>query len=134
MVQEERQESGQAEPGDELVVVATYLPLRNFWDIIPFMRMSRRVEEQLKEAHGLIRYGLRAKLLRQRFWTCSVWADRASVDSFVSAEPHASAMQRFKKWSGKDVAFVEWRTRDDAIDWTDALERLKNPINQYGGA
>ena len=94
--------------------------------------MTRRVEKQLKETRGLIRYGLRTNLLRKHFWTFTVWTDRTSVNAFVPRGPHASAVERFKGWAGEGAAFVEWQSSDGAINWGEALERLKNPAFDYG--
>jgi len=94
--------------------------------------MTSRVEKQLKETPGLIRYGLRANLLRKHFCTFTVWTERASANAFVPREPHATAVARFKAWAGDGAAFVEWQSRDGAIDWGEALERLKNPSFYYG--
>jgi hypothetical protein len=92
------------------------------------------VEQQLKGTQGLVRYGLKADLLRRRFWTFSVWVDKASVNAFVNSGPHVAAVERFPDWAGEGAAFVEWNSSDGSINWKDAAERLKNPAFQYKGA
>jgi heme-degrading monooxygenase HmoA len=129
-----RVEVGRAEPGGEFLCIATILPLRRWRDIISFLRMSSRVEKQLKETEGLVRYGLRANLLRKEFWTFSVWADKPSVNAFVHSGAHTAAVERFPDWAGEGAAFVEWNSSDGVINWKDAAERVKNPSFYYRGA
>lgn len=114
--------------------VATFLPVRRWRDLIPFLAMSRRVEEQLKHTPGLVRYGLKTNFLRRRFWTFSVWRDRGAMARFVPAEPHATAVGRFKEWAGPGAAFAEWQSRDGSINWTETLNRLKTPTFYYGAS
>lgn len=46
---------------------------------------------------------------------------------YYGTAPHAVAIEKFTEWAGKDSAFAEWIDSNDFIDWTVALERLKNP-------
>ena len=121
-------------PGDssgESWCIATFLPLRRWRDVIPFLRMSARVEKQLKQTPGLVRYGLRADLLHKRFWTFSVWPDKGSVNALVKSEPHATAMRYMSDWAGEGAAFVEWNSSNGSIKWKDAMERLQQPSFYY---
>lgn len=120
-----------ASDGDELIYIATFLPLKKWSHLIPFIRMSMRVEEQLRRSPGIIRYSLRTNLLKKQFWTLSVWTDRISMEEFVSAEPHATAVKHFERWAGPGVAFVEWKMTGGGKDWAIALEKLKNPTFYY---
>lgn len=124
-------EVNRADSRDEFLCIATFLPMRRWQDVIPFLRMSSRVEKQLKATQGLVRYGLRANFFRKRFWTFSVWADRYSVNAFVAGEPHATAVGRMSEWAGEGAAFVEWHSSDGSIQWNEALERLKKPSSYY---
>ena len=36
----------------DVVAAATYLPLRHWWDVLSFLRMSSRVQKQLDETPG----------------------------------------------------------------------------------
>ena len=119
--------------GVELLCIATYLPVRCWLDVPAFMRMSALVERQLKRTTGLIRFGLRAALLRKQFWTLSVWTDRESVNSFVHSGIHVEAVRRFPNWAGPGAAFVEWTSADGVLDWTEASVRLQNPTFYYRG-
>jgi hypothetical protein len=114
-----------------LLCIATFLPVRRWVDIIAFLLMSYRVERQLKVSHGLVRYGLRVDMPRKRFWTISIWKNRGSMNAFVSAHPHATAVRKFQHWAGEGAAFVEWNSRDGRIDWNEALEKLQSPTFYY---
>ncbi len=131
MIVQKNVEVGQVDSDDELLCIATFLPVQGWLDVFPFLRMTSRVEKQMREAHGLVRYGLRTNLFRKYFWTFSVWKDRASVNIFVAAEPHATAMWRFQKWAGTGAAFAEWNSTDGFINWNEAIRRLKNPTFYY---
>jgi hypothetical protein len=124
---QKRVEVGRAYSSDEFLCIATFLPLRRWRDVIPFLRMSSRVERQLRETTGLARYSLRADFLHRRFWTLSVWADRAAVNAFVRSEPHATATSRFQDWAEEGAAFVQWTSPEGSINWKEAMERLKDP-------
>lgn len=117
----------------QVVYIATFLPVRRWRHVIPFMRMSSKVAGQLQGTPGLLRFGLRADPLRKRFWTVSVWKDRASADAFVRTDPHLTATSRFADWAGDGAAFVSWSSGDGTIDWDDALRRLKNPTFYFQG-
>lgn len=116
--------------GSNFVSVATFLPVRRWVDVIPFLRTSSRISEQLKKSE-VVRFGLKTNLPRKRFWTLSVWPDRDSMRRFVAAEPHATATRKFAKWGGQGAAFVEWTNNDGSIDWMDAMRRLKTPTRYY---
>jgi hypothetical protein len=115
----------------EYTCVATYLPVRSWFHLIPFLRTSGRVERQLKTSPGIVRYGLKTNLPRKRFWTYSVWKSRESIGAFVTSEPHVTAVKKFSKWAGEGAAFVEWKNTDGNIDWEEAERRLENPSFYY---
>ncbi len=108
----------------DYVIGATLLPVRRWWQVIPFFRMSLRVEKQLSRTPGLVRYGLKAELRRKRFWTCSVSQDQAAMAAFMRTEPHATAMQRFSDWAGRGAAFTDWGSADGSIEWAEVRKRL----------
>ncbi|MDE3181448.1 MAG: hypothetical protein KGM47_17530, partial [Acidobacteriota bacterium] len=49
---------------DKFFCVATFLPVKRWWSIPAFLKMSLRVEAQLKHTPGLLRYGLKTDLPR----------------------------------------------------------------------
>ena len=127
MIPQEGVEMDQAGSTTEFICGATFLWVRRWRDVIPFLRTSSGVQKQLKESSGLVRYGLRTRFLRKRYWTYSVWEDQASLDAFLRAEPHATAMKKLSRWVRPgDAAFVTWESSDDSINWEEGLDRLSN--------
>ena len=125
----------QAGSSTEFICAATFFPVRRWIDVIHFLRMSSGVQKQLKETSGLVRYGLRANVIRKRYWTFSVWADRASLDAFLQAEPHATAIRRMRQWVVPgDSAFVTWKSTDDSINWKEGLDRLRSSSSHEASA
>ena len=115
----------------EFLCVATFLPVRSWGYVIPFLKMSSRVEKQLKQTQGLARYSVKADFLHKRFWTLTIWKNKKFMDSFVPLEPHAEAIRKFKDWAGKGAAFVEWNSTNSSIDWDTAMQKLKTPTFYY---
>jgi hypothetical protein len=116
----------QADSSTKFVCCSTFFPVRRWRHVIPFLRMSSRVQKLLKETPGLVRYELRTSFVRKRYWTFSVWKDRASIDAFRKTEPHATAMTKLNEWviPGKS-AFVSWGSNDDSVNWKEGLDRLR---------
>ncbi len=115
-----------AEPGAELVYVATVLHLRRWLYLFPFFRMNSRVFKQLNQTPGLVRWRVKAEFRAKMFYTCTVWKDKSSKDTFIVTEPHATAMKRVNVWGGPRTAFAEWVSSDGAIDWNEAKRRLQS--------
>jgi hypothetical protein len=118
--------------GGDFVSVFTFLPVRRWKDVIPFLRMSSRVTGQLMKS-DVVRFGVKTDLLHKRFMTLSVWSDREAMRRFASTEPHATAVRKFAKWAGKGAAFVEWKGGESSIDWDDAMKRLDKPTFYFKG-
>ena len=115
----------------EFLCVATVLPIRSWRHIIPFFRMSGKVQKQLEQSKGLVRYGVRTDLPHKRFWTIFVWRDRESMENFVKMHPHTDAISKFPAWAGEGAAFVEWNTANGTVDWNLASKQLENPTFRY---
>jgi quinol monooxygenase YgiN len=113
------------------VIVATYLPLRSFWNIIPFLRLSNKVEGQLRASRGIVRYALRTNIPQKRFWTISVWTNRDDMALFSRSEPHRTAMKKFQNWGTEEAGIAEWTWTDGSIDWREAEKRLESPMFHY---
>ncbi len=77
----------------EFLCVATVLPIRSWRHIIPFFLMSGKVQKQLEQSKGLIRYGLKTDLPHKRFWTMSVWRDRDAMQNFLKMHPHTDGIE-----------------------------------------
>ncbi len=116
---------GQSDSTTKFICAATFFPVRRWLDVFHFLRASSGVQKQLKGTSGLDRYGLKTNFIRKRYWTFSVWEDQASLDAFLLAEPHATAMKRMSQWVAPgDSAFVTWGSNDDSINWQEGLDRL----------
>jgi quinol monooxygenase YgiN len=115
----------------EFTSIATILPVRKWRHVVAFLRMSGRIEQQLRRTEGVVRYGLKTDLPRKRFWTYSVWKNPQAIGPFVAAEPHATAVKKFTEWAGEGAAFVEWQGADGKVDWQEAARRLKSPTYYY---
>ena len=117
--------------GKEFLCVATYLPVRRWRHLLPFLRMTSKVMNQLKKSEGAIRYTVKADFPKKRFWTLSIWSSKDALRRFVMSEPHATAVRKFSEWAGEGAAFVEWSSATDLIGWNEALQRLQNPTFYY---
>ncbi len=115
----------------EFLCIATFLPIRSWRSMIPFIRMTGRVQNQLKHTRGLARYGLKADPLRKHFWTFTVWKNKEFMNNFLPTQPHAEAVRRFNDWAGEGAAFVEWNSNNGSIDWETAMQKLQNPTFYY---
>jgi len=115
----------------EFTSVATYLPVKRWRDVIPFLRMSYRVEQQVRRTQGIVRYGLRTNLPSKKFWTYSVWKDAQAIQPFAVTEPHSTAVMKFKEWADEGAAFAQWQNNDGKVDWDEAERQLKNPTYYY---
>ena len=123
--------NSEAEQGSEFIHVATFLPLKSWRYMVPFQLTTSKVLKQAKESEGMVGYAVKADFPKKHFWTLSIWKDRGSMRRFVMAEPHLTAMEKFKEWAGDGSAFVEWASSSKAIDWDEAMERLKSPTFYY---
>jgi len=109
----------------EYVCVATYLPVRSWTIVVPFLRRSSKIEQQFQQSEGAVRYGVRTDIPHKRFWTLSVWAGRETMRSFVGKEPHLTAMTMFSSWAGEGSAFAEYTSNTGLLDWEEASRQLK---------
>ncbi|NEK58958.1 hypothetical protein GCU56_13890 [Geodermatophilus sabuli] len=84
------------------VVLVTRLRLRRLRDVPAFLRTSLAVRAQTRASAGARSLVLRAQPLAGDFTTVSWWDDEAAVAAFARAEPHRSAMRR---WRSRLVEF-----------------------------
>lgn len=117
-------------PG-EYVAIITYLPVRRWRDVFPFLRLVGRVLQQAKESQGNLSAKTKANFVSRKFWTSTVWVDRQSVKAFLSAEPHSTAIRRMAEWAADDAAFGEWQVTSSAIGWPEAMRHLEHPTYYY---
>jgi hypothetical protein len=111
--------------------VATFLPIKRFRDILPFIRLAQRAKHQAETAPGHIASAIKASLFKRHFWTVSVWADRRAMADYVHAPPHSGAVGLMAKWAAEGACFAEWMSGSQTVNWADALERLKAPTFYY---
>ncbi len=76
----------------EYLALLSYLPLKGYRKMLRFARHVRAIQKRLADTPGVIGYSLRAKLLRHRFWTVSVWEGEEALNAFVMREPHRTTM------------------------------------------
>lgn len=118
-------------PAEQYVAIATYLPLRRWRDVFPFLRLVGRVLQQAKESPGNLSAKTKANLVSKKFWTCTVWTNRKAVNAFMTAEPHATAIRRMADWAADDAAFGEWPVTGSEIGWPEAMRHLEQPTYYY---
>ncbi|MDQ4133599.1 MAG: DUF3291 domain-containing protein [Actinomycetota bacterium] len=114
-----------AEPGAELTVMGSRLPLRSYRHIPGFMKWTLRIRSQLEHAEGLVGYSLDAHLLKKTFWTVSAWTSQAALDEFVRQNPHGAGMVAIRPHMQKS-GFVFWTAtpEDLPVDWDDVRRRI----------
>jgi quinol monooxygenase YgiN len=112
------------DPEGEYLVVLTYLPLTRLSRLPAFLRYVRRIRGQLAGTEGLVGYSLLARPLRSRYWTLSVWRDRAALDDFVRRPPHRDAMAELPR-ALQGFRTTVWSASGGAVppSWDDALAR-----------
>jgi hypothetical protein len=131
-VPETQSEVNPPKTGVEFLSIATFLPVKRWVNVLPFLRMSSRVSAQLRETE-VVRFGLKTNIPKKQFWTLSIWQSREAMRTFIGAEPHATAMKKFAQWAGDAAAFVEWSNTEGSINWEEAMEKLKKPDFYYRG-
>jgi len=118
----------------EVEYVATFVPLRHWWDVLPFWLLAMRVQRQIREAPGNIAHNSSGDVRKKSFWTMSAWTDRESIRAFVATEPHATAVRRMAKWAAEGAGFAEWREPQQPLDWDEAKRRLAEPTFYFDRA
>ncbi|MEZ5166760.1 MAG: hypothetical protein R2695_09785 [Acidimicrobiales bacterium] len=81
------------DPDRTYVVATTVLTVRSPRIALAFFRRLGGVTQQMRRADGMVRFGLRAQLLRMTFSTYGVFDDRRALTAFMRGEAHGEAMQ-----------------------------------------
>jgi hypothetical protein len=117
---------GAADPTREYLVMGSRLPLRSYWRIPEFLRLTVVVRRQLAHSNGLVGYALNAQLGRKTFWTVSAWTDQAALDAFAGALPHAAVMRRLRPQM-EPTTFRTWTVAGTAlpVSWGDVESHLQ---------
>lgn len=106
-------------------VMASRLPLKSYWKIPSFMRMTMAIRGQLAQSDGLIGYSLATELPSKTFLTLSAWTDVEHLDAFAAAVPHIDIMRELLPHMAP-TTFVTWSAAASElpISWKTARERL----------
>lgn len=124
-----------AEPGTELTVMASRLPLRRYRHIPAFLRWTMRIRRQLSHTPGLVGYSLDARLLGKTFWTLSAWASRNALDTFVRTNPHEAAMVAIPPEMGNPTfAFWTAASEDLPVRWDNARRRIDEKLGPWSAS
>jgi hypothetical protein len=109
----------------EYLAQATYLPLKSFWSLIRFLKLTLAIQKQLESSPGLVGYSMMAKIFSHRFWTLSVWNDQKSLTDFVIKFPHVKAMKDLRGKMGQ-TRFAKWTIKGSDLPpkWDDACAKL----------
>jgi len=116
---------------ESYLCIATLLPMRRWRDLVPLALLGHRVRNQAAAAPGNVAYATRSDFLRKQFRTLTIWRDRESINVFVRAEPHATAVRRMAEWAADGGAFAEWTSESPKLDWSEARRRLQAPTFYY---
>jgi heme-degrading monooxygenase HmoA len=113
------------EPDRQYLVMASRLPLRSYWKVPAFLRLTLAVRRQLANADGLVGYPLLAEPLAKRFWTLSAWRSGDHLAAFARALPHADVVRRLRPHM-VPTTFVTWNVAGSALPvrWDEAKARL----------
>ena len=122
------------EPGTELTVMASKLPLRSYRHIPSFLRWTMRIRGQLAHTPGLVGYSLDAHPLKKTFWTVSAWTGSAAMEEFVRQDPHAAGMTAIRPNMARST-FVFWTVQPDDLPlrWPDVRRRIEEKVRAPGG-
>jgi hypothetical protein len=118
-----------AEQTAQAVLMASRFKLRSWRHVLPFFLDSMRIHRQVRRADGAYGVSLEAHPLRREFFTLSAWRDDAAVRALVPAEPHRSAMAKYRP-AMADAEFRFWTApvSDLPASWPEAKRRLSEPI------
>lgn len=118
---------GSPAPDGDFVTLLSYLPLKSYWRVLPFIIYTAKVMKQLASAHGLLGYSLLARPLSKRFWTLSAWENEAALRAFVQHPPHRRIMAALAPHMDK-TEFLSWTVKGSQLPlrWDDALRRFSS--------
>ena len=105
------------------VIVVTRLRLRDPGLFDQFFSAAVAVMEQASASAGNLGADVLAEA-NNTYWTRTAWQDRASINAFVSAEPHLATMARISSWCDEGT-FVDWEQATAELpDWQVGYDRL----------
>ena len=116
---------GLAAPNGDYVALVSFLPLKSFSRLFPFVVYTVQVIQQSAKADGLAGYSLLAHPLSKRSWTLSAWKSEEALRAFVATAPHLRIMQWLKPHMA-GTKFVRWQVKGSQLplQWDEALRRI----------
>jgi quinol monooxygenase YgiN len=107
------------------VALLSYLPLKSYWRVAPFLIYTMQVVQQLATAPGLVGYSLLARPLSKKFWTLSAWENDAALEAFVRHPPHVRIMVALAPHLDR-TDFLRWPIKGSQLppNWDHALARF----------
>jgi len=57
----------------------------------------------MKESKGIVDYVVKANFPKKHFRILPICKDKDSLRRFVTTEPHATAVKKFKIWAGESL-------------------------------
>lgn len=116
---------GPPDPNGDYVALVSFLPLKSFSRLFPFVVYTVQVIKQLAKADGLVGYSLLANPLSKRFWTLSAWKSEETLRAFVVKTPHVQIMKSLSPYMA-GTKFVRWPVKGSQLplQWDDALRRI----------
>ncbi|POM23127.1 hypothetical protein BTM25_42790 [Actinomadura rubteroloni] len=116
----------------DVLVMASRFRLRGIRRSPRFLLDALRLRRQALRAPGAVGVALRARPLRGEFWTLSAWTDRAALQDYAAADPHAAVRARAARWTS-DAAFVFWTVPAPPASRADAAELWREGERRVAG-
>jgi quinol monooxygenase YgiN len=116
---------GRPDPNGDYVALVSFLPLKSFSRLFPFVVYTVQVIQQLAKADGLVGYSLLASPLSKRFWTLSAWTSEEALRTFVVKAPHLQIMKSLRPHMA-GPKFVRWQVKGSQLPlpWDEALRKI----------
>lgn len=121
------QSFGAPAPDDDFLALLSYLPLKSYGRLLPFVIYSVQVVKQLAASDGLLGYSLLARPFSKQFWTLSAWRNEDALQAFVRQIPHVRIMTALAPHMDQ-TKFVRWIVKGIQLplSWDDALRRSES--------
>lgn len=110
----------------EYLALLSYLPLRSYGSVLPFIYYTMQIIKQIDSAPGSVGYSLLARPMEKKFWTLSAWETEDALQAFVQQPPHMRIMVALSPHM-KKTDFLRWAVRGSKLplNWDDALARFR---------
>src|SRR5262245_42795507 len=105
------------------VIVVTRLRLKDHAVLDDFFTAAVALVQQAQATPGNLGVDALAEA-NDAWWSTTAWQDRASMRSFVNADPHLSTMARLDDWCD-EATFVDWEQPGSNLpDWQTGYRRM----------